>query len=344
MLNHMARSVTGSDSEWRNACEAAASSSQSLSSFRRWPVFVLNVEGTPRIGGELLAQRLLRSQIFTESLPMISRNEEFGSPLNLISISFEGKSFQLSPTTLRYANNCLNAIALFGPKIFFNQIIEIGGGYGGECKVFNDISRTVNKDDQNLDWTVYDLPSSTNLIKKWLDFSGYKVTFGSIFSKSKRISHEAMIVSNGAFSEMQDELLEDYFTNLILPAKYGYFIANFETHSSPFGGWTTEKFLTRLIAAGKKDAKVLQVHKYLSFTDSGNSTLVVFGMGDRRPPKNRLGDPIRYKLMSSSDRINSCFERWLIKATFLDSSLGVLIGLLENFLLRDRYRNLYNKK
>ncbi|CAB4335618.1 unannotated protein [freshwater metagenome] len=340
----MARSVTGSDSEWRDACEAAGSSIQSLSQFRRWPVFVFHVEGTPRIGGELLAQRLLRNPMFTKSLPTISKTEEFGSPLNLISIPFESKTFKLSPTTLRYSNNCLNAIALFGLQIFQNQIIEIGGGYGGECKVFNDISRSITKEDKDLNWTVYDLPSSTALIRKWVEFSSYKVQFGSIYAEPKKISHDSMIISNGAISEMRDELLEDYFTNLILPAKYGYFITNFETHSSPYGGWTTEMFLNRLIAAGKKDAKVLPSHKYLSFTDSGNSTLVVFGMDDQRPPKNRLGDPIRYKAISSSQQMTSRLEKWIIKAAFLDSSLGVLLEFLERILLRDKYRKLYKRK
>jgi hypothetical protein len=72
----------------------------------------------------------------------------------------------------------------------------------------------------------------------------------------------------------------------VKPARFGYFIANFETHSKPFGGWSTDDFLRALRQMGK-DARELHTESYLShFDKQAGSRLIVFGT--EAPERNDL--------------------------------------------------------
>ena len=77
------------------------------------------------------------------------------------------KQYYLSPTTIRYSKNSLNLLNFFSKKIFNSNIYKIGGGYGGEAKIFFDFASIYNKG-KKIKWNIFDLPSSYNLIKKFL--------------------------------------------------------------------------------------------------------------------------------------------------------------------------------
>ena len=77
---------------------------------------------------------------------------------------------------------------------------------------------------------------------------------------------------------MWGNLLDDYLEKVVRKASYGYFMTNFETHSSPYGGITTKNFLDRLKSFGKLDAVELNPANYLSYFDKKAGTrLIVFG-------------------------------------------------------------------
>ena len=272
--------------EWITACEAASFDEEYFRIFRSKAEFMYVVEGTPRVGGQMLFDRLSRNRNFCSAFEKILASDYYGAPQNLITVNHEGNCVQISPTTLRYANNACNVVEFFGNLIFDVPIIEIGGGYGGECKIFNDLHHQAHPNCGELNWTFYDLPTSDNLIKKWLSIFQYSAKFANLSSFLPRIETDSLVISNGAISEMHGKLLDKYFQEIVLRSKYGYFIVNFDEHSLPYGGWSNELFVKKLIEGGKKDAAIFSAEDYLCATDAGHSFLVVFGMGKKRPPKN----------------------------------------------------------
>jgi len=273
-------SVTGNLDAWQNSCLRAAVNDECFRKFRSERAFLEVVEGAPETSAIWNLKRLLKNQKFLKALPLIRQSEYIGSPRR--QVLFNDPSgievmCSLTPTTVRYANNAANSIDFFGPEILSGKytIYEIGAGYGGECKVFNDYaralySRTLEK------WTIFDLPTSHGVIKKFLSQFNYSADRGSL--DTFEADGPSFVMSNGALSEMRGALLESYVEKVVAPSQYGYFITNFETHSKPFGGWTTGEFLRVLRQMGKSDARELHTESYLSYFDKqARSRLIVFG-------------------------------------------------------------------
>ena len=78
---------------------------------------------------------------------------------------------------------------------------------------------------------------------------------------------------------MRGDILDAYIDLVVKPAAHGYFITNFESHSQPYGGMTTDQFRSRLKDLGKFDVKELSAKKYLSyFYYQAGTSLIVFGV------------------------------------------------------------------
>jgi hypothetical protein len=76
---------------------------------------------------------------------------------------------------------------------------------------------------------------------------------------------------------MRRELQELYFKKVIQHSEYGYFITNFDSHSVPFNGWSTDEFVNNLLKCGK-NVQILSTGNYLSwFDDKASTKLIVFG-------------------------------------------------------------------
>ena len=257
-------SVTGNIPAWLTSC-LRTEDDVFFRRFRSDQAFLDVVEGTPETGGIWNLKRLLKDDLFRKALPLIQQSDHVGSPLRRISFG----SYSLSPTTIRYANNAANCFRFF-PSL--STVYEIGAGYGGDCKIFNDFAKVSGR---TIDWSIFDLPTSQRVIEKFLAQFGYSARFHSLDSFMFR--GPALIISNGALSEMRGSLLERYIEKVVAPCQFGYFITNFDTHSKPFGGWSTDEFLTALNRIGKSPRE-LHTESYLSYFDKqAGSRLIVFG-------------------------------------------------------------------
>ncbi|MBA4319486.1 MAG: hypothetical protein C0412_13880, partial [Flavobacterium sp.] len=246
--------VSAKENDWVKACIDAANDDVFFHTFRSSPAFLRVVEGSPVISGIWNLNRLLKNSIFAKVLPLVKTSDSVGFPSKIIYF----KSVQkrniisnkewLSTTTIRYVNNCLNCLSLFGNKILNGntEIYEIGAGYGGECKIFNDFAMSLYNKSIEESWHIFDLPSSTGLIERFLKQFKYSASFSRLGKRMNINNKDTLVISNGAFSEMSGDLLDSYFDSVISKAKHGYFITNFETHSVPHGGWTTEQFIDKL--------------------------------------------------------------------------------------------------
>lgn len=269
-------SASGKQNDWISVC-ASMVEDASFAKFRSNDVMCSIVEGSPKRAGQWNLRRLRRNIFFRDYVTKFSTSDKFGKPKNLIKFKCNKEYFEMSPTTLRYVNNIMNIIDLFGKNALIpsneNIIVEIGGGYGGECKIANDLASKFFRVNRNLNWSIFDLKSSELLISRWLNTFNYKASLNPDVDSFKSIS---LVISNAAFSEMERELQEKYFNEIILKAETGYFIENFGIFSGTFGGFSRKEFITRLENAGKFVVS-LESRLWLSdFDNDAGTGLIVF--------------------------------------------------------------------
>jgi hypothetical protein len=316
--SHESSTVTANQLDWGAACIAASQEDDKFLSFRSSYAFLRVVEGSPKEAGYWNLRRLLGSQLFKTTLPLLQLSDAVGLPSNLITFKVD-RTYSLSPTTLRYANNAINVINLFDEEIMRCGVIyEIGGGYGGEATVFNHFSRSLFDAEIGDRWCIYDLPSSYSLISRFMHCFEYEVTI----KKDTEITSDInLVISNGALSEMWGQDLDIYLKNVVAPAKCGYFITNFDSHSAPYGGITTAKFLRILKDMGKDDVTVLPSSQYLSrFDEDAGTKLIVFGHDcnklknmDNYYCKKGYFSQSLFKLLKAIDRINQIISKLYLK-------------------------------
>ena len=308
-------SISGQDEQWIKDCLAFAKG-DSFDIFRSHPTVCRIVEGSPIRAGKWNLRRLRNNKLFHTMAKKFSTSDTVGGPKNIINFRLSGDEINLNPTTLRYINNIFNLVDIFGVDIFAsrNIIVEIGAGYGGECKIANDFSVEKFQEPIGNRWKVYDLESSLPLISRWLTKFGYTASLNQTVDFTNNIS---LVISNAAFSEMSRGLQEKYFRELILPARYGYFVENFGIYSSPFGGFSREEFIDRLRKYGKYVFD-LNSQVYLSnFDNDAKSSLIIFADKDIKLPKRSI-------------QMTSLAQLWLRK--FLYKTRLAKLPILNNYL------------
>ena len=148
-------------------------------------------------------------------LEAIKANDWLGSPYT----SEYSKVGNISTTTLRYmktATDILKDFDLNGKKI-----VEIGGGYGGQCFVLSNFFDFES-------YTILDLDGPAALQNRYL--KTLQVDNARATTLAEYVPKDIdMIISNYAFSELSKNLQNEYFDKVISRSKSGYFQVN------PFG-------------------------------------------------------------------------------------------------------------
>ena len=112
-------------------CRRAARDDATFAQFKREPAYVKVLEHLTCDQGERYLSRLLvQSPELEPLLPLFQSNDRLGGPRTCDY----GRWGMFSPTTLRYAKVLSDLLTLFGPLDGL-RIVEIGGGYGGQCLV-----------------------------------------------------------------------------------------------------------------------------------------------------------------------------------------------------------------
>lgn len=151
-----------------------------------------------------------------EQISQFRENDKIGNP-----VTFEHEKFGImSPTTIRYIKNTLDiSNFLSGQKI--DNILEIGGGYGGLCKTLN-----VLIDFEN--YMIIDLPEVNQLCEKYLsNFENLKgKTSQSFYDEIASVDGIDLLISNYAYSECTFELQKSYYDNIIANSDRFYITYN----------------------------------------------------------------------------------------------------------------------
>lgn len=201
-------------------CEQSAKDPELFRSFKRNKDYQTILEGGEQIVGEMAIANIKtknKYEFLLQNLNSFKQNDIFGNPIlrDYIDIG------SISPSTLRYVNTLTDIQELmsdFTPKI----ITEIGGGYGGLCKI---ISSVYNFDE----YILIDLPEVIELCKVYIskfELLKNKVTFIPCNELNDDIYDIDLCISDSAFAECGLETQTKYLKHIIKNSKYSYVTFN----------------------------------------------------------------------------------------------------------------------
>jgi hypothetical protein len=220
----IARPTSCSDTHSYNSfCQNASENSEIFSNFRTNEVYRGILEHVSMEQGRDYLNVILQQdpEILTH-LQAFKKNDSLGNPL---LYSYD-KTGMISPTTLRYIKVASNLMQLFGSSLDGGSIIEIGGGYGGQCRILSELVKYKN-------YTIVDLPGPLALTKKYLETLNVpNVTFKT-FDEDLNEDFYDLVISNYAYTECTQEMQEKYDREILSRSKNGYFTCADQGSSKP---------------------------------------------------------------------------------------------------------------
>ena len=194
-----------------NVCNYAANSDEFFKQFKSHPAYRHVLEHVSFEEGQ---QYLKEIDIdYLDKLDEVKENDSLGSP-----VIYEYPSVgEISPTTIRYIKNTSDIINKFGNS--FDSIVEIGGGYGGLCKVLSSFIKFEQ-------YLLLDLEECNLLSRKYLSH----FDLPTLSYRSEEIDeideNFDLLISNYAFSECHKEVQQDYIERFIKKSNNFYIMHN----------------------------------------------------------------------------------------------------------------------
>ena len=208
------------------ACRAAAQGSDFFRNFKSHPAYRHVLEHVSYEEGQ---QYLDEIEIdYKDKLDEIKENDALGTP---VTCTYDGVG-TISPTTVRYLKNTSDIVTKFGTS--FNSIVEIGGGYGGLCKV---LSSFVDFEQ----YLLLDLEECNMLSRKYLshfDLPTMSYQAEEIVELEDRFD---LLISNYALSECNRETQMMYIERFVKNSDKFYLMHN--NFHADNGNMSYEEFL-----------------------------------------------------------------------------------------------------
>ena len=206
-------SITESDALYRKACQKAVAEESTFKIFRSLPEYsrIVEEKAEKKFAKCLLAEA---SPIIRQKMESFQELDTIGSPATK-DLSGLGR---FSGTTLRYILIANQIEKLFSLPHELN-IVEVGGGFGGQCYILSQLHPIS-------DYVIYDLPEANDLIRKVM--KTLDVSHVNCCSPDEPFHHETvdLFISNYAFSECSRKMQMDYFEKMIKRADRGYVLYN----------------------------------------------------------------------------------------------------------------------
>lgn len=203
-------------------CKRAAEDDSVFNTFKSHPDVLTVLEHASKDLGERYLQLIHKDNPWLLDIKAIWDNDKYGSP-KLETYSIGDVLIRCSPTTLQYIGVVSNLIKEFSSLIELN-IVEIGGGYGGQCKIIQDIYDVCSYDLIDLEEVIL---LQEKYLKKLNCFSNVNV-FSDL--KYAAIKYD-LVISNYALSEVSEKEQLEYVRRILLNSKHGYITCN-----SPLNG------------------------------------------------------------------------------------------------------------
>lgn len=185
--------------DYLEACKTA-----DLNNFKRDPRLTKIFEHTSIEQGKAYLNHILKTD--SKVLDNIFTNDLQGNPV----IYDWGNGLYMSPSTLQYVAVLNNLIDKFG-RLDFKSIVEVGGGYGGQCKTILDIYAIKR-------YCIVDLVPVLNLQSAYLKNNFIEYHDGPAVG-----GELDLFISNYALSEIPRN---EHFIELASKCKHGYITCN----------------------------------------------------------------------------------------------------------------------
>jgi len=210
-------------------CKKFLENEEEFSNFRRDSDYGKILSGDPKIVGELAIKSIKsfdQFQFLLNNLSEIKKNDSVGNPY----IYEYDQLGEINPSTLKYSNTVVEIKSFIGdfvPK----KIVEIGGGYGGLCRIFSAFYDFE-------EYIIIDLPDAVKLAEKYLnhfpELNG-RVKYISCeeFSNYDSIENVDLFIADSSIAECDLETQNLYRDKVAKNSQYAYVAWN--THHLPNG-------------------------------------------------------------------------------------------------------------
>lgn len=211
------------DKLYTGFCQSAAKDDKVFATFRNSPVYQQILEHFDfEYGSKCLELIQTRYTNLVLLLDQFRTSDLYGGPQ---TYDYPG-SGPFSPSTLRYICGAGHLIECFGD---LNQcdIVEIGVGYGGLCKILFDCSRIRS-------YTLIDLPEVLQLARRFLELAAPAALRQIRFCTLDDLDSSArwdLLVSNCALSECVPHVQQTYIDRAISRSKAGFITVNLRPES-----------------------------------------------------------------------------------------------------------------
>ena len=164
---------------------------------------------------DLILQEIYTTTIEVQDLiDYCNLNDSIGKP----NLTDYGYNLKCSPTSLRYFYHAL-LILKHIKTTECNNIVEIGGGYGGLCLAINFLLKFFNINIVN--YHIIDLSQPINLIQKYLYHNKNNIYTNNIYHDSLSFGsnitdNNLFMISNYCYTEIDKEF-NDYYNKVLLP-------------------------------------------------------------------------------------------------------------------------------
>lgn len=192
--------------------------SKDLTGFKKNPVYCkyINNDNRPRATAEAFYWHIRQHYphlLEPELLQRFQENDRIGDPT-----VYNINGTVISPGTLRFIKVLCDISRMrTGFDIwefpYLREIIEIGAGYGGQCKIIKSCAPQVK-------YTIVDIPESIAVSKAYL---GELATF---VDDIKSPLSADLVISDYCISEMNRTGIDYYIDNVIRHCPHGYFTCN----------------------------------------------------------------------------------------------------------------------
>ena len=197
-------------------CRRAAEDDAVFAGFREDPNYSAVVTSNLHYGGQDCFTMLEARGFDPAFFAAVRDHDRLGGP-QLVSYGAAGA---LAPQTMRYIKVLSDLELLFG-ALDGASIVEIGGGFGGQCAVIAKRFKVAR-------YTLVDLPEPLALARRYLDTLGIANTaFAELNALSVKAQYDLVISCYGV-SELSRAFLIRYLQRVVLRAKAGYLLWNNE--------------------------------------------------------------------------------------------------------------------
>lgn len=169
--------------------------------------------------------------------PLILCNDAVGNPERFVYKLTDSLTADVSPTTLRYVKTAMlilpHLAASYDGEV---DIVEIGGGYGGQAVVLFAMAQLFGV--KIASYTIFDLENASKLQQKYIsEFREHvpadKFEFRPYGQSSFDVKPNSFVISNYCISEIQEPIRDHYLSTTFKNVTHGFMSWNHALGGTP---------------------------------------------------------------------------------------------------------------